>query len=56
MLTWIAIASAVALAFSTALSLGLGAILRMIGRDLGEVFESELWVVPPSARAKTQWP
>jgi hypothetical protein len=54
MLMWIAIAAAAALCLSAIVSLGLGAVLGMIGRDVGELFESELWTVAPTARAKAQ--
>jgi hypothetical protein len=54
MLTWIAIVAAAALCLSALVSLGLGAVLGMIGRDVGELFESELWTVAPTARAKAQ--
>jgi hypothetical protein len=54
MLTWIAIAAAGALCLSALVSLGLGAVLAMIGHDVSELFESELWTVAPTARAKVQ--
>jgi hypothetical protein len=56
MLTWIAVGTLLALSFSALVSLGLGAILEMIGRDVGELFESELWAVAPSARTRSEQP
>ena len=51
MLLWIAIGTVAALGLSALLSLALGAILGMIGRDLGELVEADLWSVAPPARA-----
>jgi hypothetical protein len=51
MLTWIAIAVVVTLGLSALASLALGATLGMIGRDVGELFERELWTVAPPTRA-----
>ena len=51
-LTWIVLAALATLGLSMLASLVLGAILRVIGRDLGEVFEAEVWTSAPSARAK----
>ena len=51
---WIAIAAAAALGLSALLSLALGATLGMIGRDLGELVEADLWSVAPPARARTR--
>ena len=50
-LLWIAIGTVAALGLSALLSLALGAILGMIGRDLGELVEADLWSVAPPARA-----
>jgi hypothetical protein len=54
MLTWIAIAVVVTVGLSALASLALGAALGMIGRDVGDLFEHELWTVAPPARAKTR--
>jgi hypothetical protein len=51
-LTWIVLAALATLGLSGLASLVLGAILRVIGRELGEVFEAELWACTPPARAK----
>jgi hypothetical protein len=51
MFIWIAIGSVTALGLSTLVSVALGATLGMIGRDLGELFEADLWSVAPPARA-----
>jgi hypothetical protein len=53
-LTWIAIAPLAALVVSALVSLGLGAVLGMIGRDVGELFETEVWAMAPTVRTKTQ--
>jgi hypothetical protein len=54
MLTWIAIVVVVTLGLSALASLALGATLGMMGRDVGELFEHELWTVAPPARAKAR--
>jgi hypothetical protein len=54
MLTWMAIGLIVTLGLSALASLALGATLGMIGRDVGELFERELWTVAPPARAKAR--
>ena len=55
-LTWIALAALAALGLSALVSLALGAILGVIGRELGEAFEAELWTYAPPARAKVPSP
>jgi hypothetical protein len=52
--TWIAVAAVAALGLSAFVSLALGATLGMIGRDLGELIEADLWSVAPPARARTR--
>jgi hypothetical protein len=51
MLVWIAIGTVTAFGLSALVSVALGATLGMIGRDLGELFEADLWSVVPPARA-----
>jgi hypothetical protein len=51
MLVWIGIGTVTGLGLSALVSVALGATLRMIGRDVGELFEADLWSVAPPARA-----
>jgi hypothetical protein len=53
MLMWITFGTVAGLGMSALVSLALGATLGMIGRDLGELFEADLWSVAPPARANT---
>lgn len=53
-LLWIAIGTLAALGLSALLSLALGATLGIIGRDLGELMEADLWSVAPPARARAR--
>ena len=53
MLMWIAIGTVAAFGLSALVSLAVGATLEMIGRDLGELLEADLWSVAPPARANT---
>jgi hypothetical protein len=48
---WIAVGTLTVLGMSAFVSVALGATLGMIGRDLGELFEADLWSVAPPARA-----
>jgi hypothetical protein len=50
-LVWIAIGTVTALGLSALASVALGATLGLIGRDLSELFEADLWSVAPPARA-----
>ena len=54
LLMWIAMAAVTVLGLSAFLSLALGATLRLISRDLGELVEADLWSVAPPARARAR--
>jgi hypothetical protein len=56
MLTWIGVGTFLTVVLSGLVSLGVGAILGMIGREVGELFESELWAVAPSNGTRTERP
>jgi hypothetical protein len=49
---WITIGAGLTLGLSALIGLALGALLATIGRQIGELFESELWATAPVSRAK----
>lgn len=49
---WIIIGAGVTLATSTLISLALGAIFATIAREIGQLFETEVWSTAPPSRAK----
>ncbi len=49
---WIAVGAAAALGASLLMGLAVGAVLGTIGRELGELVETESWGSAPPARAR----
>jgi hypothetical protein len=49
---WITIGAGLTLGLSALVGLALGALFATIGREIGELFETELWKTAPASRAK----
>jgi hypothetical protein len=51
---WIAIGGGLTFGLSALISLALGALLATIGRETGELFETEMWTTAPAPGRR--WP
>jgi hypothetical protein len=53
---WITIGAGLTLGLSAVISLALGALLATIGREIGGLFEKEMWRTAPAPHARGRRP